>query len=80
MELQPTRLLCLCDSLGKNTGVGNHSLLQGILPSQRLNLCLLGAQQVDSLLSEPPGKPKYMLSLLSIRNSKLKNSPEKLLS
>ena len=28
--LQPTRLLCPWNSLGKNTGLGHHSLLQGI--------------------------------------------------
>ena len=28
--LQPSRLLCPWDSPGKNTGVGCHSLLQGI--------------------------------------------------
>ena len=26
---------------GKNTGVGCHALLQGIFPTQRMNLCLL---------------------------------------
>ena len=31
-ELQPTRLLCPWNSPGKNTGVGCHSLLQGIFP------------------------------------------------
>ena len=45
------------DSHGKNTGVGSCSLLQGIFPTQESNLGLL-ALQVDSLLSEPPGKPK----------------------
>ena len=30
-------LLCPWDSLGKNTGVGCHFLLQEILPTQRLN-------------------------------------------
>ena len=35
--LQPTRLLCPWDSLGKNTGVGCHALLHGIFPTQRLN-------------------------------------------
>ena len=39
--LQPTRLLCPCDSPGKNTGVGCHALLQGIFPTQGLNTCLL---------------------------------------
>ena len=46
--LQPTRLLCPWDSPGKNTGVGCHSLIQGILPTQRSNLRLL-QWQVDSL-------------------------------
>ena len=34
--LQPTRLLWLWDSPGKNTRVGSHSLLQGIFLTQRL--------------------------------------------
>ena len=29
--LQPTRLLCPWDSLGKDTGAGSHALLQGIV-------------------------------------------------
>ena len=37
---QPARLLCPCNSPGKNTGVGCHSLLQGIFPTQGLNLGL----------------------------------------
>ena len=32
---QPTRLLCLWNSLGKNTGVGCYSLLQRIFLTQR---------------------------------------------
>ena len=39
--LSPTRLLCPWDSPGKNTGMGCHSLLQGIFPIQGLNLGLL---------------------------------------
>ena len=35
--LQPTRLHCPWDFPGKNTGVGCHSLLQGIFPTQRSN-------------------------------------------
>ena len=35
--LQPTRLLYPWDSPGKKTGVGNHSLLQGIFPIQGSN-------------------------------------------
>ena len=38
--LQPTRLLCLWNSPEKNTGVGCHSLLQGIFPTQGSNLSL----------------------------------------
>ena len=38
--LQPTRLLCPWDSPGKNTGVGCHSLLQGIFSTQGQNLDL----------------------------------------
>ena len=37
----PARLLCPWDSPGKNTGVGCHTLLQGIFPTQGSNLCLL---------------------------------------
>ena len=39
--LQPTRLLCPWDSLGKDAGIGCHSLLQGIFPTQGLNPSLL---------------------------------------
>ena len=35
--LLPTRLLCPWNSPGKNTGVGSHSLLQGIFPTQGSN-------------------------------------------
>ena len=41
--LQPTRLLCPWDFPGKNTGVSWHAFLQGLFPTQRLNLGLLGA-------------------------------------
>ena len=34
------RLLCPWDSPGKNTGVGYHAFLQGIFPTQGLNLRL----------------------------------------
>ena len=53
--LQPARLLCPWDSPGKNTGVGCHVLLQGIFPTQGLNLRLLHLLnwQVGSL---PPSR------------------------
>ena len=57
---QPTRLLCSWDSSGKkNTGVGSHSLFQGIFLTQEVNLHLLPllCWQVGSLPWAPPGKP-----------------------
>ena len=45
------------DSPGKNTGVGCHSLLQGNLPNPE-NELRSPALQVNSLLSEPRGKPR----------------------
>ena len=40
-SLWPTRLLCPWDFPDKNTTVGCHALLQGIFPTQGLNLSLL---------------------------------------
>ena len=45
------------DSLGKNMGVGCHALFQGIFPTQGSNPGP-PSLQVESLPSEPPGKPK----------------------
>ena len=50
-ELQPTRLLCLWNSPGKNTGVDCHSLLQGIFPTQGSNPRLLHCRQILYSLS-----------------------------
>ena len=44
------------DSLGKNTRVGCHALLQGIFPAQGSNPGFLHCRWV--LYQEPPGKPK----------------------
>ena len=53
-----TTLLCPWDSPSKNTGVGCRALLQGIFPTQGLNLCLLCLLhwQVGSLPLAPPRK------------------------
>ena len=48
-------LHCSWDFPGKNTGVGCHSLLQGVFLSQELDLGLLHCRQIF-LLSEPPEK------------------------
>ena len=45
-RLQPARLLCPWDSPGKNSGVDYCFLLQGIFPTQELNLCLLHCRQI----------------------------------
>ena len=44
--LQPARLLCPWDPLGKSTGEGCHVLLQGIFPIQGLNPGLLYCRQI----------------------------------
>ena len=49
--LYPTGLLYPWDSPGKNTGVGGHSLLQGIFPAQGLNPGLLHCRQILFCLS-----------------------------
>ena len=55
------------DSPGKNTGVGCHALLQGIVPIQGLNLHLLSLlyYQVGSLPLAPLEKPMMFLSAWS---------------
>ena len=52
--MRPTMFLCPWNSPGKNTGMGSHSLLQGIFLTQRSNphlLCLLHCRQILYLLS-----------------------------
>ena len=65
--LECTRLLCPWNSPGKNTGVGCHSLLQGIVPNQGSNPGLLH-WQVNYLPFEPSGKSTGMIpnEILSI--------------
>ena len=43
---EPTRLLCPWNSSDKNTGVGSHSLLQGIFWTQEWNSGLLHCRQI----------------------------------
>ena len=60
-RLQPARLLCSYNSPGKNTGVGNHALIQGIFLTWGLKLCLLHLlqKQVDSLPLSHRGSPRW---------------------
>ena len=56
--LKPARFLCSWDSPGKNTGVGCHALLQGILLTRRSDPCLfMSPALAGSLPLAPPGKP-----------------------
>ena len=48
---KPARLLCPWNSPGNNTGVGCHSLLQGIFPTQGLNPGFLHCRQILYCLS-----------------------------
>ena len=65
-ERQPTGLLCPWDSPGNNTGVGCHSLLQGVFLTQQSNPGLLHCRQILYRLSyeaspkkcpSEPGRP-----------------------
>ena len=49
--LYPTRLLCPWNSPGRNTGVGSHSLFQGIFLPQGSNLGLPNYRQILHYLS-----------------------------
>ena len=73
--LQPTSLIHSWNSLGKNIGVGCHSFLQEILPTQGLKPGLLHCRQILYLLSHQ-GSPGgwgwcYLLifSLLEIKTN-----------
>ena len=66
--LQPARLLGPWDFSGKNTGVGCHFLLQGILQTQGSNSPLL-SWQADSLPLSHLGSPysaAYLCSIVSL--------------
>ena len=56
--LQPSRILCPWNSPSKNTGVGSHSLFQGIFSTQGLTLGPLQCGQIIYYLSHQ-GSPQY---------------------
>ena len=57
-RLQHTRFFCHWNSLGKNTGVGCHFLLQGIFPTQGSKPHLLHGRWILYHLSHEGGKKK----------------------
>ena len=65
----PSRLLCPWNSPGKDTGVGCHSLLQGIFPTWGLNPGLLHWRQILYQLSH-----QGSLNLKNLRSSFFKGS------
>ena len=56
------QLFCPWDFPGKNTGVGSHSLLQGIFLTQGSNLGLLHCRQILYHLSHQ-GSPKHSYAI-----------------
>ena len=56
--MEPARFLCPWNSPGKNTGVGGHSLLQGIFLTQESNPGLLHCRQILYHLSHQ-GSPEF---------------------
>ena len=62
--LYPARLLCPWDSPGKNTGVGCHARLQGILPTQGSNSSLLSAALAGEFFTTRPLSPRRRLRIV----------------
>ena len=57
-SLWPHGLYSPWNSPGPNTGVGSHSLLQGIFPTQGSKPDILHCRQILYQLAEPPGKSR----------------------
>jgi len=61
MSDSSNRLLCPWDSPGQNTGVGRHSLIQKIFPTQWLNPDLPHCRQILHCLSYQRNLPHFFL-------------------
>ena len=66
MDCSPARLLCPWNSPTKNTGVGCHSLLQGLFPTPGLNLGLLHCREILYHLSYEGSLPRYQAQVLQV--------------
>ena len=64
IDYSTSRILCPWNSLGKNTGVGSHSLLQGIFLTQGSNPGPLQYRWILYQLSHE-GSPRLILFFLS---------------
>ena len=69
VTLWTAKLLCPWDFQGKNTGVGCHFLLWGIISTEGLNLHLLH-WQADSLPLSHQGNPYNVVTYLIISSEK----------
>ena len=71
MDCSPPGCSVHGDSSGKDIGVGCHVLLQAIFLIQGSNLHLLSLLhwQVGSLPLTPPGKPRFLIYIMSIFSS-----------
>ena len=69
-RLQLTRLLCPWDTSGKNIGVGCHSHLQGIFPTQGLNPGLPHCRRILYCLSHQRSPNLHIKLLTKMRDSR----------
>ena len=69
--LQPARLFCPWDPADKNTGVGCHSLLHGIFPTQRSNPGLLHYRWILYHLSHQ-GSPNMIILRAKVEETRVK--------
>ena len=61
-------ILCPWNSLGRNTGIGCHFLLQGTFPNQRLNPDFLHCRQILYHLSHQMVAYKSLIMLIILPN------------
>ena len=76
ISLQPTRLLCLQDFPGQNTGVGCHFLLQGIFPTRGSNPALPHCRWILCQLSHKGGYSSPILLVESIKSTRNQVEPD----
>ena len=75
LQLQePTGLFCPWNFPGKNTGVGCHSLLQGIFPTEGLNLGLMPCRQILYHLSHQ-GRPQSIVRVVFLNENLFMSFP-----
>ena len=72
--LQPASFLCPWNCPGKNTGVGCHSLLQGVFPTQRSNPGLLHCRHILYHLSHQVLPNLVLTSNATVRGRDPRNS------